>query len=171
MRLGRPRGGSNSSCPGLSQSLVRRSSRSRPWPHPVPWNEAGHLHTAECLARTWVRWSFSSVAFLGTRRAGPVPLGAYLGRVGHNRSPNAPGVNSGSAFAPLPKAVGHRPDTAMIRVVLLVHPRTPAQVDGEVKLDVEGPATQARSSTHSKPAIRCCAGRSATGSRNGADRC
>ena len=34
------------------------------------------------------------------------------------------------------------PDTAMIRVVLPTHLRTLAQVDGEVKLDVEGPATQ-----------------------------
>ena len=30
----------------------------------------------------------------------------------------------------------------MIRVVLPAHLRTPAHVDGEVKLDVQGPATQ-----------------------------
>ena len=45
-----------------------------------------------------------------------------------------------------------------------------AHVDGEVKLDVEGPATRARSSTPRKPAIRCCAGRSATTSRSCAGR-
>ncbi|MDQ1670739.1 MAG: hypothetical protein QOE40_2800, partial [Actinomycetota bacterium] len=34
------------------------------------------------------------------------------------------------------------PDPAMIRVVLPAHLRTIAHVDGEVRLDVEGPATQ-----------------------------
>jgi hypothetical protein len=34
-------------------------------------------------------------------------------------------------------------DTAVIRVVLPAHLRTLARVDGEVKLDVEGPATLA----------------------------
>ena len=47
----------------------------------------------------------------------------------------------------------------MIRVTLPPHLRKLAQVDGEVKLDVEGPVTQRRFSTPSRRAIRCCAGR------------
>ena len=59
----------------------------------------------------------------------------------------------------------------MIRVVLPLHLRTLANVvDGEVKLDVAGRATSARFSTRSKPAIRCCAERSAITSRSSADR-
>ena len=40
------------------------------------------------------------------------------------------------------RAVRRGPDAAMIRVVLPAHLRTLAHVDGEVKLDVEGPVTQ-----------------------------
>ena len=53
----------------------------------------------------------------------------------------------------------------MIRVVLPAHLRTLARVDGEVTLDVEGRSRCARSSTRSRRAIRCCAGRFATTSR------
>ena len=40
------------------------------------------------------------------------------------------------------RAVRRGPDAAMIRVVLPAHLRTLARVDGEVKLEVEGPVTQ-----------------------------
>src|SRR5262249_1646416 len=40
------------------------------------------------------------------------------------------------------RGVGRGPDAAVIRVVLPAHLRTLARVDGEVQLDVAGPATQ-----------------------------
>ena len=58
----------------------------------------------------------------------------------------------------------------MIRVVLPAHLRTLARVDGEVKLDVEGPVTQRSVLDALEAAIRCCAGRSATTSRSSAGR-
>ena len=53
----------------------------------------------------------------------------------------------------------------MIRVVLPYHLRQLAGVGGEVTLAVEGRRRSARSSTRWRPAIRCCAARSATTSR------
>ena len=54
----------------------------------------------------------------------------------------------------------------MIRVVLPAHLRTLARVDGEVELDVDRAGSRSvRSSTRSRRAIRCCAGRSATTAR------
>ena len=51
----------------------------------------------------------------------------------------------------------------MIRVVLPAHLRTLAQVDGEVRArGRRARSPSARSSTRSRPATRCCAGRSAT---------
>ena len=58
----------------------------------------------------------------------------------------------------------------MIRVVLPAHLRTLARVDGEVKLDLEGRPPSARSSTPSRPPIRCCAERSAITSPSSAGR-
>src|SRR5439155_24760445 len=65
------------------------------------------------------------------------------------RDQRRPGVRIGRRRGPLgarrsrPSVRGLRrgPDAAMIRVVLPAHLRTLAHVDGEVKLDVEGPAT------------------------------
>ena len=63
------------------------------------------------------------------RRAG-VRIGRRWGQLGTHRPRSATRV------------VRRGPDTAMIRVVLPTHLRTLARVDGEVQLDVEGPATQ-----------------------------
>ena len=54
----------------------------------------------------------------------------------------------------------------MIRVVLPAHLRTLAQVNGEVKLEVEGQVTQRSVLDALEAAIRCCAARSAITSRN-----
>src|SRR6266850_219219 len=63
------------------------------------------------------------------RRAG-VRIGRRRGQLGAHRPRSSVG------------GVRRSPDAAMIRVVLPAHLRTLAHVDGEVKLDVEGQATQ-----------------------------
>ena len=57
----------------------------------------------------------------------------------------------------------------MIRVALPAHLRKLARVDGEVKLDVEGQVTQRSVLDTLEACYPCCAGRSATRSRNDAD--
>ena len=70
--------------------------------------------------------------------------GVYFGTTGGQVYASA---DAGDTLGPdRPRSAGRAlrrgADAAMIRVVLPYHLRTLAQVDGEVKLDVEGPVTQ-----------------------------
>ena len=91
------------------------------------------------------------------RRAG-VLLGRCRRQLGADRA-----RSSGRAF-------GGGADAAMIRVVLPAHLRTLARVEGEVSSRSRGRSRRARCSTRWRPAIPCCAGRSATTSRSSAGR-
>ena len=72
------------------------------------------------------------------------PCGVYFGTTGGQVYASADAGDTLGADRPRSagRAVGRGPDAAMIRVVLPAHLRTLARVDGEVKLDVEGPVTQ-----------------------------
>ena len=71
------------------------------------------------------------------------PCGVYFGTTGGQVYASADGGDTLDSHRPgsSGRAVGRSPDLAMIRVVLPVHLRTLARVDGEVQLEVEGPVT------------------------------
>ena len=72
------------------------------------------------------------------------PCGVYFGTTGGQVYAVAGCRGSLGAHRPRSprRGVGRGPDAAVIRVVLPAHLRTLARVDGEVTLDVDGPATQ-----------------------------